>query len=83
MKNLFKGFKNPFEVIRKEILSWWVKRKLVKRREFDYEIELLNEEWIVKRIQDGQTGRRKELTECQARIKELDMFIKHFKNKRK
>ena len=64
----------------RRFVAWRCKRQLLKRRIFDYELELLNEKWIVKRIQDGQVGRREELKTCQARIQEIDMFIKYLKN---
>ena len=57
-----------------------VRKKLARRYEYDYELELLNEKWIIKRIQDGQVQRRKELAEKQARIQEIELFIK-FLNK--
>jgi len=64
----------------RRFVAWRCKRQLLKRRVFDYELELINERWLIKRIQDGQAGRRQELTQCQARIKEIDMFIKYLKN---
>ena len=44
------------------------------------ETELLNEKWIIKRILDGQTERRKELSSKQAEIKELQLIITYFKS---
>jgi hypothetical protein len=68
--------KSPFKNI-----AWWVikkyaRNKLWRRRVVDYEVELINEKWLIKRIGDGQTPRRPELAECQGRIKEISAFIK-------
>jgi len=68
--------KSPFKKIVWWIIKKYARNKLWKRRVIDYEVEIINEKWLIKRIQDGQTPRRKELAECQARIKEIDMFIK-------
>lgn len=62
--------------------TWRMKRKikkgLIRRYKYDYEVELLLEEWITKRILDGQIARRPELAEKQQRIKEIKMFIEYF-----
>ena len=70
--------KSPFKKIAWFILKKYAKKKLWSRRVIDYEVELINEKWLIKRIADGQVARRKELTECQERIKEIDLFIKWF-----
>ena len=67
--------------IRSWLLPKIVKYQLLKRRRWDYELELLNEKWLIKRIQDGQLGRRSELSECQKRIKEIDLFINFINSK--
>lgn len=73
-----------FEFINK-FNSWRLKRKikkvLIKRYIHDYEVELVLEQWIIKRIMDGQTARRKELAEKQSRIKEMEMFINFMQGK--
>lgn len=62
--------------------TWRRKRKvlkgLIKRYKIDYEIELVLEKWITKRILDGQVSRRAELAEKQQRIKEIKTFINYF-----
>lgn len=52
-----------------------MKRGYLKR----LEIELLMEDWITKRIMEGQTGRRDELVKKQAEIQELKLFIDYIK----
>ena len=79
---ILNNLKLQLKKINRKIIAIRCKRKLLKRRTFDYELELINEKWIIKRIQDGQVQRRKELQECQARIKEIDMFIKFLKNEK-
>lgn len=56
-----------------------VRKAVIKRYSDDLELEYLMEEWITKRINDGQIERRKELSDKQARIEELKKFIKYFK----
>lgn len=46
----------------------------------DYEVELVLEQWIIKRILDGQVARRPELAEKQQRLKEIKLFIDYFTN---
>ncbi len=69
----------------KKIINWNTRRRikkvLLKRYLHDYEVELILEQWIIKRILDGQTARRKELAEKQARIKEMEMFINYLRGK--
>lgn len=81
MKKIIEKLKKNIKKANRWIIAKRVKRKLIKRRIFDYELELLNEKWIIKRINDGQVHRRKELNECQTRIQEIDLFINYFKNK--
>jgi hypothetical protein len=72
--------KNVIDKLNNWNLARRTKLKLIKKFRFDYELELLNEKWIIKRIQDGQTFRRKELTEKQNRIREIEMFVEFLKN---
>jgi hypothetical protein len=68
--------KSPFKKIVWWVIKVYARNKLWRRRVLDYEVELINEKWLNKRIKDGQTPRRAELTECQKRIREIDLFIK-------
>ena len=68
--------KSPFKKIYWHLLKRHDRNKLWRRRVVDYELDLINEKWLIKRIKEGQSPRRKELAECQARIKEIDNFIK-------
>lgn len=79
MKKPFKSIKEFFDKIKIDRRKRKVKKVLVDKYEHDYEVELLLEEWIIKRILDGATERRKELAEKQARLKEMKLFINHFK----
>ncbi|MFA6077349.1 MAG: hypothetical protein WC735_04735 [Candidatus Paceibacterota bacterium] len=67
-----------------EFNNWRIKRKvlnrLVRRYKMDYEVELVLEQWIIKRILDGQVARRPELAEKQQRLKEIKLFIDYFTN---
>ncbi len=67
----------------KQFNDWRHKKKilkgLLKRYSYDYEVELVLEKWIIKRILDGQVGRRPELAEKQQRLKEIKLFIEYFK----
>jgi SNF2 family DNA or RNA helicase len=55
-------------------------KSLIKRYQMDYEVELVLEQWIIKRILDGQVARRPELAEKQQRLKEIKLFIEYFTN---
>jgi len=44
-----------------------------------FEVETMMEEWITKRIVEGQSGRREELKQKQARLIEVKEFIKYLK----
>lgn len=68
-------YNNLIRIIRR----WNEKRKLRKSYLKRLEVELLMEEWISKRILDGQTNRREELVSKQAEIKELELFIDFLK----
>jgi len=48
--------------------------------EYNYQVELVLEQWIIKKILDGRIDRRKELAEKQAAIKEMSEFINYLKN---
>jgi len=66
-----------------KLYKFRLKRKVLKRMILHYqdrfEQALILEQWIIKRILDGQTERRKELAEKQAEIKETIAFIKFLK----
>jgi hypothetical protein len=68
----------------KQLNNWRIRRtalkKLIRRYKYDYEVELILEKWIIKRILDGQTSRRPELAEKQQRLKEIKMFLEYFTN---
>lgn len=69
----------------KQFKNWRIKRKvfkgLIRKYKYDYEVELVLEKWIIKRILDGQIGRRPELAEKQERLKEIKLFIEYFTKK--
>jgi hypothetical protein len=67
------------EKLLQKLYYWWVKIKLAHRYRSDLENSKILEEWITKRIIEGQKGRREELQKMQARISELKRFIKHLK----
>lgn len=46
---------------------------------FETEVEIIMEEWITKRILEGQKGRRDELTEKRSKIEELKKFQEFLK----
>jgi len=71
-------FKNLIWKIRRYFTRRTVLKKLIKYYEEQYETELLMEEWIIKRILDGQKERRKELQEKQAKIKEIEQYLDFF-----
>jgi len=70
--------------ILEQFKNWRIKRKVIKnlirRYKMDYEVELVLEQWIIKRILDGQVARRPELAEKQQRLKEIKLFIDYFTN---
>ena len=55
------------------------KRSLLNRFRYELEVEKLMEKWIVKRILEGQKGRRKELIEKRKRIEEVERLLKFLK----
>lgn len=55
------------------------KRKLLKTYYFDRETSNIMEKWVTKRILEGQQGRKEELKELRARIKETQLFIDYLK----
>lgn len=55
---------------------------LIKRYEYNYQTEQILEQWIIKRIVEGNTNRRKELAEKQAKIKEMKDFIDYLKKEK-
>ena len=73
IQELFKKFKE------KKLKKRVFKRYMLHFEE-RLETELLNEKWIIKRILDGQTERRKELSAKQAEIKELQLIVTYFKS---
>jgi hypothetical protein len=72
--------KELLEKIKIRRIKRQVLKALIHRYQQDLELEFIMEKWIIKRILDGQTDRRKELSEKQARIKEMQMFIEYFKS---
>ncbi len=54
-------------------------RRMLKQYDNMLVVELIMEDWITKRILDGQRNRRKELVEKQDRIKEMNLFIEYLK----
>jgi len=72
MKNIKKKIKNKY-------LRWKAKRGLVRKYEYLQAVNELLEEWITKRILEGQQGRRKELQDKQNEIRETAEFIKFLK----
>lgn len=50
-------------------------KSLLEKYKYEIEIEKVMEEWITKRILEGQKGRREELTKKRSRVKELELFI--------
>ena len=80
MKKLLEKIQNKIGEIRSWFRKIKVKRHLLRKYKYDYQLNLLLEQWIIKRILDGQVERRKELSEMQAKIKEMGLFINYFKN---
>jgi len=72
--------KQALEQLSKKYRRFRVLRGLIKRYEYQYETELILEQWIIKSILDGKVERRKELTEKQAAIKEELSFINYLKS---
>ena len=70
-----------YDKIREWGLKKWVHRRMIKDYQKMYQVELLLEQWIIKRILEGNTDRRKELAEKQARIKEITSFINYLNKK--
>ena len=56
-----------------------IKLKLIRRYRKQIKIEEIMEQWITKRILDGQEGRRNELIESQGKVEELKLFIEFIK----
>ena len=54
---------------------WRVKSSMVHRYRSEYEMNQILEEWITKRIFDGQQGRREELIKMQKRVEETKLFL--------
>jgi len=70
----------------KKLLNLWrhkkVLRNLIKRYEEQFELEIILEQWIIKRVLDGNVSRRKELVEKQSAIKEIKTFINWLKEQK-
>jgi hypothetical protein len=81
LKELLKTINEKISDYKVKRTRSFVLRDLKKRYDKQLQIELLMEEWIIKRIRDGQVQRRKELAQKQAEIKEIKTFINFFKEK--
>jgi predicted component of type VI protein secretion system len=57
-----------------------IKRDQLEHYKDQYELNLQLEQWISKRIRDGNVDRRKELSEMQAKIKEIKLFLNYYEN---
>ena len=70
----------------KKLLNLWrhkrVLRNLIKKYEEQFDLEIILEQWIIKRILDGNVSRRKELVEKQSAIKEIKSFINWLKEQK-
>ena len=54
---------------------WRVKSSMIQRYRSEYEMNQILEDWITKRIFDGQQGRREELIKMQKRVEETKLFL--------
>ena len=52
-----------------------VRRGMIRKYKAELEMACIMERWITKRILEGQQGRRQELIDMQARIKETEALI--------
>ena len=70
----------------KKLLNLWRHKKvlktLIKKYEEQFELEIILEQWIIKRVLDGNVSRRKELVEKQSAIKEIKTFINWLKEQK-
>lgn len=64
---------------RKNIFGKIKERGMIRDYERRYQAELILEQWIIQKILEGKTNRRKELAEKQAEIKEIKEFVKYLK----
>ena len=74
--------KEKLEQFRTKRIKRKVWKSLVQRYEEQLQTELMLEQWIIRRIRDGQVTRRKELGEKQQAIKEIQLFINFFKTQK-
>jgi hypothetical protein len=80
MKRLYTRSLEKYDEFRKKRIEKKVRKKLISDYEYSHQVELILEQWVIKRIVDGAVSRRKELAEKQARIKEISAFLIHLKN---
>ncbi len=74
-----KKIKNLIRNLEIKWLNWRARRNLYKNYKQRLEIEKIMEDWITKRIIEGQTQRREELLRKQAEINELSLFIDYLR----
>ena len=65
--------------LKTKYVRWRAIRGLISNYEKRLEVEKLMEDWITKRIIDGQTNRREELTKKRLEIDELKLFLDYLK----
>lgn len=54
---------------------WKAKRGLLERYRNEIEVRSIMEQWITKRILEGQEGRRDELIKMQQSVKEAELMV--------
>jgi len=79
MKKLLENIRNKINWYREKTLKRKARDKMIKDYEMNVQGELILEQWVIKRILDGHTGRREELAKKQAQIKETSEFINYLK----
>ena len=79
MKKYYEKLRIWLSIRRERRIKKAILKKMIRNYEQNYQVEILLEEWIVKKILNGKVERRKELAEKQARIKEMSEFIEHLK----
>lgn len=73
------NIQNKIDTILQKYRFWRAKRNLLKKYLYMLEVERMMEEWITKRIVEGQSGRREELKQKRAQIRETKEFINYLK----
>lgn len=64
-----------FKTLIKKYNYWKTKRGLLERYRNEREVRSIMEQWITKRILEGQEGRRDELVKMQQSVKEAELMV--------